>query len=136
MFITVYLKAHLSKSVIQVTQDDELKCKYNNLILVQEKLFKALGTLAKHIEYVVINPEGLRNMFLGALEMQMVQKEFSNRIVSGAFSGLDHFCESFPFDLDVKENEEIINKLYRFIEKLVIPTTTVKIANRGNIIAV
>ncbi|RZB39250.1 hypothetical protein BDFB_000749 [Asbolus verrucosus] len=99
--------------------------------LVQEKVFKALGTFAKHFQYLVKDPENLRILFLSQLEIQMIQKEFSYKVVSGLFSGLDQLCENYPFDLNAKEDKVIIGKLYRYVDKMAVPAATIKVANRA-----
>ncbi|KAJ3665343.1 hypothetical protein Zmor_000841 [Zophobas morio] len=98
---------------------------------VQEKIFKALGAFAKHFQYLISNHESLKSIFVSALEAQMVQKDFSNGVVCGVFTGLDYFCESFPLDPKSKEDEIIINRLCKYLDRMTVPTSRIKIANRA-----
>ncbi|XP_008199943.2 DNA-dependent protein kinase catalytic subunit [Tribolium castaneum] len=113
---------------------------YNNLLKsisitktdsVEEKTFIALGTFAKHFQYLVPNNESLRIVFLNGLETQMIKLSLSNKQLSGLFTGLDRFCASFPFDMNSKEDVFVVNKVYKYIETLAIPSGTVKIANKA-----
>ena len=63
----------------------------------------------------------------------MDKKYFSNGVVCGVFTGLDHFCESFPLDPKSKKDETDINNLYNYLDQMRIPTSEIKIANRGKI---
>lgn len=92
----------------------------------------ALGAFAKHYQCFVSNSEHLKVVFLNGLETQMAQKNLSNKIICGLFTGLDQFCNSFPFDASSKEDLLIINKLYKYIEKMSVPSGIIKVANRGN----
>ncbi|KAJ3652171.1 hypothetical protein Zmor_018159 [Zophobas morio] len=103
----------------------------NKLVTVQEKVFKALGAFAKYFQDSITNHESLKSIFISALKAEMNKKDFSNGVVCGVFTGLDHFCESFPLDPKSKKDETDINNLYNYLDQMRIPTSEIKIANRA-----
>lgn len=102
------------------------------MYLVQEKMLTALGAFVKKFSYLIDSPGHLRKMYLILLTREMQQREPSQRILTGIFTGLKFYCESIPFDIDKLKDKEYVDKLYVHIRGFLKPSKErIKIANRG-----
>lgn len=94
----------------------------------------ALGYFAKRYQYLISKPKDLQLLLVRNLDPELFKPKKSQHIICGFFTGFSYFCESFPLDLTKNDDKKLIEKLYKLMNTLVLPTDKMKIGNRGNLI--
>lgn len=94
-----------------------------------------LGYFAKRYQYLISKHKELQLLFVRNLDPELFKPKKSQHIICGFFTGFSYFCESFPLDLTKNEDKKLIEKLYKLMHNLVVPTEKIKIGNRGNVLS-
>ncbi|XP_066140487.1 DNA-dependent protein kinase catalytic subunit-like [Euwallacea fornicatus] len=84
---------------------------------IRQKEFSVIGLFSKKFQYLVIEPNDLKKLFISELDRTMVRGP-SQHILHGVFTGLKYFCESFNLSCNNSEDAVILDKLYKHIDKL------------------
>ncbi|KAJ8958549.1 hypothetical protein NQ314_006388 [Rhamnusium bicolor] len=106
----------------------------NHSDTVKHKELVVLGFFVKRYQYLVSNPKESQQLFIRSLEPEILKPKKSQNIICGFFLGFSYYCESFPLNLDNTDDKKLIERLYKFIKVLVVPSDKIKIGNRAAIL--
>ncbi|KAJ8918257.1 hypothetical protein NQ315_014127 [Exocentrus adspersus] len=121
----------LSNVYTELLDSLQFALKQKHCDTVKHKELIALGYFAKRYQYLISNPRDLRLLFVRNLDTEFFKPKKSQNIICGFFIGFSYFCESFPLDITKSEDKTLVEKLYRLIHSLVIPTDKTKFGNRA-----
>ncbi|KAK4881292.1 hypothetical protein RN001_004611 [Aquatica leii] len=125
----------VEKEISDLYKDTLFNClcnRFDKSVLVQERLFEAIGFVTKKFPSVIMNPNELCNILVSSLSRELQSKDKSLPVITGCLSALSNFLENFTFNSE--DDKAMIHKVYNCTKTLADPQDSHrKVAYRENL---